>query len=176
MPCPLLIFSQSDYLIRTVAINSYIEWQTVQFQISWLLQKPTDLELHCLQRQGISGISRTRVKVDIWSERRQNTFDRVTAPESLSIPLKKHLFLGLHMFVNRCFLCRSPSNASEKIKTDKRLPYLPHVFRQLNSLPYLSYKNREQVHFTTSPVLVSKILMDEWQTVLTRLDTMFCSI
>ena len=28
---------------------------------SWL-QKPTDLDLHCLQRQGISGFSRTRVK------------------------------------------------------------------------------------------------------------------
>ena len=27
-----------------------------------LLEKPTDLDLHCLQRQGISGISRTRVK------------------------------------------------------------------------------------------------------------------
>ena len=26
------------------------------------LQKPTDLDLHCLQRQGISGFSRTRVK------------------------------------------------------------------------------------------------------------------
>ena len=29
---------------------------------SWLLQKPTDLDLHCLQRQDISGFSRTRVK------------------------------------------------------------------------------------------------------------------
>ena len=27
------------------------------------LQKPTDLDLHCLQRQDISGFSRTRVKV-----------------------------------------------------------------------------------------------------------------
>ena len=26
------------------------------------VQKPTDLDLHCLQRQGISGLSRTRVK------------------------------------------------------------------------------------------------------------------
>ena len=26
----------------------------MQVQISWLLQKPTDLDLHCLQRQGIS--------------------------------------------------------------------------------------------------------------------------
>ena len=34
----------------------------MQIQISWLLQKPTDLDLHCLQRQGISGFSRTRVK------------------------------------------------------------------------------------------------------------------
>ena len=34
----------------------------MQIQISWLLQKPTDLDLHCLQRQDISGFSRTRVK------------------------------------------------------------------------------------------------------------------
>ena len=34
----------------------------MQIQISWLLQKRTDLDLHCLQRQGISGFSRTRVK------------------------------------------------------------------------------------------------------------------
>ena len=27
------------------------------------VQKPTDLDLHCLQRQGISGSSRTRVKL-----------------------------------------------------------------------------------------------------------------
>ena len=34
----------------------------MQIQISWLLQKPTDLDLHCLKRQCISGFSRTRVK------------------------------------------------------------------------------------------------------------------
>ena len=33
----------------------------MQIQISWLL--PTDLDLHCLQRQGISGFSRTRVNL-----------------------------------------------------------------------------------------------------------------
>ena len=31
-----------------------------QDQVSLLLQKPTDRDLHCLQRQGISGFSRTR--------------------------------------------------------------------------------------------------------------------
>ena len=61
MPRPLLTFSQSDYLIQIVDINSHTKWQTVQIQISWLLQKPTDLDLHCLQRKGISGFSRTRV-------------------------------------------------------------------------------------------------------------------
>ena len=62
MPCPLQIFSQSDYTFWIVDINLHTEWQTVQIQISWLLQKPTDLDLHCLQRLGISGFSRTRDK------------------------------------------------------------------------------------------------------------------
>ena len=35
----------------------------MQIQISWLLQKPTDLDLHCLQRQDISGFSRTSVNI-----------------------------------------------------------------------------------------------------------------
>ena len=61
-PCPFLTVNQSDYLIHIVDINSHTEWQTVQMQISWLLQKPTDLDLHCLQRQGISGFSSARVK------------------------------------------------------------------------------------------------------------------
>ena len=61
MPHPLLIYSQSNYLIQVVHAISNTERQTVQIQISWLLQKPTDLDLHCLQRQDISGISRTRI-------------------------------------------------------------------------------------------------------------------
>ena len=59
---PLLIFYKSDHMIQAVDTISNTEWQTVQIQISWLLKKPTDLDLHCLQRQGISGFSRTRVK------------------------------------------------------------------------------------------------------------------
>ena len=39
----------------------------MQIQISWLLQKPTDLDLHCLPRQGISGFSRIRVKKHAYS-------------------------------------------------------------------------------------------------------------
>ena len=30
----------------------------MQIQISWLLQKPTDLDLHCLLRQGMSCLAR----------------------------------------------------------------------------------------------------------------------
>ena len=66
MPRPLLIFSQLIYLIRVVDTNSTTEWQIVQIQISWLLQKPTDLNLHCLQRQDISGFSMTRVKLYLY--------------------------------------------------------------------------------------------------------------
>ena len=43
-------------------MNSHSYWQTVQIQISWLLKKPSDLGLHCLQRQDLSGFSKTRVK------------------------------------------------------------------------------------------------------------------
>ena len=35
---------------------------TVQMQI---LQKPSDLDLHCLQRQGSSGFSRTKVNIQV---------------------------------------------------------------------------------------------------------------
>ena len=35
----------------------------MQIQISWLQKKPTDLDLHCLQRKGTSGFSRTRVNM-----------------------------------------------------------------------------------------------------------------
>ena len=63
MPPPLLIFSQSVYLIQAVDTNSNTELQTVQIQISWFLKKPTDLDLHCSQRQGISGSSRTGINI-----------------------------------------------------------------------------------------------------------------
>ena len=83
MPGPILIFSQSDYLIGIVAINSHTLWQTVQIQISWLLQKPIDLDLHCLQKQSISGVSRTRVK---FLSRMANSID----------PDQEQSDLGLH--------------------------------------------------------------------------------
>ena len=62
MPHPFLIFSQSDYLIWVFDRNSHIQWQTVQIQISWLLQKPTDLNLHCLLGQGMSCSAREGLK------------------------------------------------------------------------------------------------------------------
>ena len=42
-------------VIQIVDINLHTKWQTVQILISWLLLKPTDLDLHCLQMQGIPG-------------------------------------------------------------------------------------------------------------------------
>ena len=59
MPHSLIILSQSDSLIQIVDINSDTKWQTVQIQ-----SQPTDLDLHCLQRQGIYRAQQdvTRVK------------------------------------------------------------------------------------------------------------------
>ena len=39
---------------------------TVQIQISWLLQKPTDVGLHCFLRQGISCSARERFSMYTW--------------------------------------------------------------------------------------------------------------
>ena len=52
MPHPFLTVSQSDYLIQIVDVNSHTEEQIVQIQISWLLKKPTDLDLHLFVMAG----------------------------------------------------------------------------------------------------------------------------
>ena len=57
----------------------------MQIQISWLLKKPTDLDLHCLQRQGISGFSRTWVKA----------FLEFKSPTEILKPASKCLILSM---------------------------------------------------------------------------------
>ena len=59
IPCPLLIFSQSDYLIQVVDIYLMANSADPDQLAS---KKPTDLDLHCLERQSISGFSRIRIK------------------------------------------------------------------------------------------------------------------
>ena len=51
------------HALQIIDINLHTYWQTVQIQISWLLQKPTDLDLHCLKKQYISAFNRTRVNL-----------------------------------------------------------------------------------------------------------------
>ena len=80
MACPLPIFSQSEYLIQAVDINSHTQWQTVQ------IQKPNDLDL--------TGFSRTRVKkVENWHSLSTCTGERI-----LEYALAFDLLLG-----NTCF-------------------------------------------------------------------------
>ena len=74
-----------DYLIQVFDTNSNAERQTVQIQISWLLKKPTDLDLHCLQRQNISGFSRTRVKI---------SFRALSCKRNLALKLDKIHYSG----------------------------------------------------------------------------------
>ena len=63
----------------------------MQIQISWLLQKPTDLDLHCLQMQGISGFSRTRVKVNGYKFKGDNSVTIVYPPFSMH-----HVLINSH--------------------------------------------------------------------------------
>ena len=62
------LFKKLNWKVICLAEPCHVCWykftyfMTVQIQIIWLVQKPTDLDLHCLQRQCISGFSRTRVK------------------------------------------------------------------------------------------------------------------
>ena len=64
----LVILNKLRCHTQIVDINSHTEWQTVQIKISGLLLKPTDLDLHCLQKQSISGFSRTRIKTIVISK------------------------------------------------------------------------------------------------------------
>ena len=57
LPHPFLTVNKSDNSIHK------LNEKTVQILIRWLLQKPSDLDLHCLQRQCLSLFSRTRVKM-----------------------------------------------------------------------------------------------------------------
>ena len=56
IPLLLLIFSQSGYLFQ-VDINSQNVTNSAE------PDKPTDLDLHCFQRQGISWLRRTSVNI-----------------------------------------------------------------------------------------------------------------
>ena len=78
----------------------------MQIQISWLLQKPTDLDLHCLQRQGISGFSRTRVNTLTHIYICQNsTFINLVIREMTWQPNTRHIdtwcqwFLALYLIL-----------------------------------------------------------------------------
>ena len=69
----------------------------MQIQISWLLQKPTDLDLHCLQRQGISRFSRTRVKwATSWQNQQNGNYVH---------PAKTQITLGIHPVWSETLLC-----------------------------------------------------------------------
>ena len=85
------------------------EWQTVQIQISWLLKKPTDLDLHCLQRQVISGFSRTRVNlmhvVYKWNLRLDAALTRKNKIAFIGTHIQRVFSICMHFF-GTLHLCR----------------------------------------------------------------------
>ena len=94
--------SQSDYFIQIVDINSHTEWQTVQIQISWLLQKPADLDLQWLQRQGILELSRTSVNIFVMIYTASRLFDDVLNSFDVSVLNYDKKVNKFHAFQRTC--------------------------------------------------------------------------
>ena len=68
----------------------------MQIQISWLLQKPNDLDLHCLLRQGMSCSAREGLKLlDLFA----NSVDSDQMSHSVASDL------GLHCLLRPICLC-----------------------------------------------------------------------
>ena len=77
----------------------------MQIQISWLLQKPTDMDLHCLQRQGIypgsAGLGLRGLNLVLWP-----TF--ILNPDTASATVNVLKFWTLYSIffsLNFAFLC-----------------------------------------------------------------------
>ena len=92
----------------------------MQIQISWLLQKPTDLDLHCLQRQGISRFSRTRVnlfsmtRVNIWCTTHKNGC--YTVCEQRICTNWSGGLLPAYRINGYCSICRWPENGQNELQ------------------------------------------------------------
>ena len=100
----------------------------MQIQISWLLQKPTDLERHCLHRQGISGFSRTRVKTDRMCHLQHQGYPKRDEQESL--PYRVDVQADLSLFWSRRSYCRF-CHALVHILVIYRLKVVSHSSRQI---------------------------------------------
>ena len=47
----LAVSAHPSCMIPFVTLDTRAQWKTVWIMISWLLQKPTDLDLHCFQHR-----------------------------------------------------------------------------------------------------------------------------
>ena len=126
MPHPCLIFSQSGYLIQIIAIDLHPWWQTVQIQISWLLKKPTDLDLHHLQNRVHLGSAGLGLK---WP---QSQFWWVA---TIYVLVPKYLFFyhWLYQEVWKVLIIFTlansvdPDQTSKNMTSDQSLPCLPLI-------------------------------------------------
>ena len=139
MPHPLLIFNQSGYLILIIAINLHTWWQTVQIQISWLLQKPTDLNLHCLQNRVYPGSAGQGLNFsNLWAKTEDNKLMYLFFRK---YGLKFHVICLLiclrcqtrfsckkYKIISKCLLGILPTKQS--VKAQMQNPYIFYVSHQ----------------------------------------------
>ena len=64
----------------------------MQIQISWFLQKPTDLDLHCLQRQGVScsareGLNSFTAQTKVTDDNQDNIYIQKKINKKMVLPV-----------------------------------------------------------------------------------------
>ena len=111
----------------------------MQIKISWLLQKPTDLDLHCFQKQNLSRFSRTRVKGSALSGN-QTWYLVILSQECCSATQVHHavLYINLTCMGRNEELCHNSSIT----------PRSPHVY--CRKLKWNSTKSLHCKEFKTS--------------------------
>ena len=103
----------------------------VQIQISWLLQKPTDLDLHCLLGQGMSFFSKRRVNMSCSMDLKLGLKSACTSAQSAyflldilwSIKNTDHTVYRLLRMITCAHICRCVFSSCS-----------PYVFHLLNPL------------------------------------------
>ena len=156
MPRPLLIFSESDRLIQVA--DKKISYLMTNSEDSDQLE-PTDLHLHCLCSQDISGFSRTRVKSLVsekdflWRDQDVNQLVYVVT----KIKKNKHLRVNLFVWAAPCEnvssgICgqrrpRSVAQSYQGLSTKTRLFKYTENFA-INKNENFQTKNSENFQFS----------------------------
>ena len=123
MPHPLLIFCQSDYLVQIVDTKSYLMTNSADPD-----HLTSDLDIHCLQKQGICESSRTRVNINAdksYTTVKHTTIKVIKVPHPKSHNVNICIVLPVSE-VSACNLSRwAPASATTPLRVLMLQPWCP---------------------------------------------------